>query len=175
MNIHKNARLTPLRRAEMALAVIGGDLSQAQGSGSLRGDAEGRGALGGALQGRRGCRHGRPIVAACQVPEDDAGGRGGTHRGAAASAFHRQIYRKPGAGVSAATVSRVLKRAGLSRLKDIEPAEPVRRYERAHPGELLHVDIKTLGRIAGIGHRITGDRRQAGPRRRLGVRPRGHR
>lgn len=57
-------------------------------------------------------------------------------------------------GVSPATVSRVLKRAGLSRLKDITPAEPVRRYERAHPGEMIHIDIKKLGRFERVGHRI---------------------
>jgi hypothetical protein len=62
------------------------------------------------------------------------------------------------AGVSPATVSRILKRAGLSRLRDLEPPEPVRRYERQHPGELIHIDIKKLGRHQ-VGHRITGDRR----------------
>ena len=62
------------------------------------------------------------------------------------------------AGVSPATVSRVLRRAGLSRLRDIEPAAPVIRYERAHPGELIHIDIKKLGRFDRVGHRITGDR-----------------
>jgi transposase InsO family protein len=61
-------------------------------------------------------------------------------------------------GVSVATVSRVLKRAGLSRLKDIEPAEPVRRYERDKPGEMIHIDIKKLGRFDRVGHRITGNR-----------------
>ncbi|WP_227698489.1 IS481 family transposase [Sphingomonas hengshuiensis] len=45
-------------------------------------------------------------------------------------------------GVSPATVSRVLSRLGLSRLRDLEPAEPVRRYEREHPGERIHIDIK---------------------------------
>jgi transposase InsO family protein len=60
-------------------------------------------------------------------------------------------------GVSPATVSRVLKRAGLSRLKDIEPAEPIRPYEREHPGEMIHIDIKKLGRFSQVGHRITGD------------------
>ena len=58
------------------------------------------------------------------------------------------------------TVSAVLKRAGLSRLRDLEPPEPVQRYEREAPGDLLHLDIKKLGRIrGGVGHRITGDRR----------------
>ena len=71
-------------------------------------------------------------------------------------------------GVSPATVSRVLKRHGLNKLKSLEPAEPVRRYERAHPGELLHIDIKKLGRIDGVGHRITGDRRGQSNRRGRG-------
>jgi transposase InsO family protein len=62
-------------------------------------------------------------------------------------------------GVSKATVSRVLRRLGLNRLKALEPAEPVRRYEREHPGELIHIDIKKLGRFNRTGHRITGDRR----------------
>lgn len=65
-------------------------------------------------------------------------------------------------GVSKATVSRVLKRAGLSRLSDLRPAEPVQRYEREQPGELLHIDIKKLGRFDRVGHRITGDRAQRG-------------
>jgi transposase InsO family protein len=61
-------------------------------------------------------------------------------------------------GVSAATVSRILKRLGLNRLSALEPAEPVRRYERAAPGEILHIDIKKLGKFNRIGHRISGDR-----------------
>jgi Transposase and inactivated derivatives len=61
-------------------------------------------------------------------------------------------------GVSPATVSRVLKRHGLTKLKALEPAEPVRRYEREPPGELIHIDIKKLGKFNKIGHRITGDR-----------------
>jgi transposase InsO family protein len=61
-------------------------------------------------------------------------------------------------GVSAATVSRILKRLGLNRLAGLEPAEPVRRYERAAPGEIIHLDIKKLGKFNRIGHRVTGDR-----------------
>lgn len=61
------------------------------------------------------------------------------------------------AGVSPATVSRVLRRLGLNKLSVLEP-EPVRRYEREHPGELIHLDIKKLGRIGSVGHRITGRR-----------------
>jgi len=61
-------------------------------------------------------------------------------------------------GVSPATVSRVLRRLGLNKLKALEPAEPVRRYERETPGELIHIDIKKLGKFNRTGHRITGDR-----------------
>ena len=68
--------------------------------------------------------------------------------------------------VSPATVSRVLRRAGLGRLRDLEPAVPVRRYQREHPGELIHLDIKKLGRFETPGHRITG--RHVGHDRSLG-------
>jgi transposase InsO family protein len=61
-------------------------------------------------------------------------------------------------GISRATVFRTLARLGLNRLKSLEPAEPVRRYERERPGELIHIDIKKLGRIEREGHRINGDR-----------------
>jgi len=62
-------------------------------------------------------------------------------------------------GLSRATVSRILRRLKLSRIRDLEPKLPVQRYEHAHPGELLHLDIKKLGRIARPSHRVTGDRR----------------
>src|SRR6478736_6103257 len=62
--------------------------------------------------------------------------------------------------ISPATVSRILKRLGLNRLQALEPAEPVRRYEREHPGELIHIDIKKLGRFERVGHRITGSPQQ---------------
>jgi transposase InsO family protein len=57
-----------------------------------------------------------------------------------------------------ATVSRILRRLGLNRLISLEPAAPVRRYERERPGELIHIDIKKLGRFKRPGHRVTGDR-----------------
>lgn len=62
-------------------------------------------------------------------------------------------------GLSSATVCRILRAEGLSRIRDLEPTEPPRRYEKQIPGELLHLDIKKLGKIRGVGHRITGDRR----------------
>jgi transposase InsO family protein len=61
-------------------------------------------------------------------------------------------------GCSLSTVARHVARLGLSRLASLQPPEPIRRYERERPGELLHIDTKRLGRIEGIGHRMTGDR-----------------
>jgi transposase InsO family protein len=61
------------------------------------------------------------------------------------------------------TVSAVLARIGLGRLSRLEPPDPPNRYERKRPGELVHIDVKKLGRISGgAGHRVTGDRRRQG-------------
>ena len=79
------------------------------------------------------------------------------------------------------TVSAVLTRIGPGRLSRLEPPEPANRYERRHPGELVHIDVKKVGRICGVGHRISGSRdsqsqadRERAPHRccRLAVRPR---
>lgn len=157
MNIHKNARLTPRRREEMSLSVIEGGLTKAQAARVYdvspkivarwveRYKAEGR---AGMVDRSSRPRHSPNAVDRAAVDR--------------IVALRRQRW--TGAhiaqevGVSPATVSRVLKRAGLSRLKDIDPAEPVVRYERAHPGALIHLDIKKLGRFSRVGHRITGDR-----------------
>jgi transposase InsO family protein len=64
-------------------------------------------------------------------------------------------------GLALSTVSLWLKRIGLGKRSRLEPPEPPNRYERRHPGELVHVDIKQLGRIStrGAGHRMVGHRR----------------
>ena len=63
-------------------------------------------------------------------------------------------------GMALSTVSAVLTRIGLGKLSRLDPPEPPNRYERRHPGELLHVDVKKLGVITGAGHRVTGHRRR---------------
>src|SRR5690625_7638310 len=79
-------------------------------------------------------------------------------------ARHTGCARRTGAqiaaetAVSPASFSRILKRHGLNRLEDLEPARPLRRYERSRPGELLHIDIKRLARFKRPGHRVTGER-----------------
>ena len=59
----------------------------------------------------------------------------------------------------ASTVSGILTRIGLGKLWRLEPLEPPNRYEKHRPGELVHVDVKKLGRIGRPGHRVNGDRR----------------
>jgi transposase InsO family protein len=83
----------------------------------------------------------------------------------------RRALRMTGAAIAAtlglarSTVARWLRRAGLGRLAQIDPPAPVRRYQRERPGELIHLDIKKLGRFDQPGHRVTG--------RRCGCRNRG--
>lgn len=60
-------------------------------------------------------------------------------------------------GMARSTVSEVLKRLGLNKLRVLEPREPANRYEHARPGELLHLDIKKLGRFKEIGKQIKRD------------------
>ena len=157
MNIHKNARLTPLRRAEMALSIIDGRLSKADAARVYGVSAKivsrwverykAEGSVG--MADRSSRPKAMPRATDAAKVERIIALRRQRWTG-------RHIAQE--VGVSPATVSRVLKRAGLSRLRDIEPAEPVRRYERKHPGELIHIDIKKLGRFERVGHRITGDR-----------------
>jgi hypothetical protein len=54
---------------------------------------------------------------------------------------------------------------GLNRIRDLKPTEPVRRYEREHPGDMIHIDIKKLGRFNQVGRRMTGDRTRQSSRR----------
>jgi len=63
--------------------------------------------------------------------------------------------------MATSTVSAVLKRVGLGRLSRLGPIEPPNRYQRSRPGELIHIDVKKLGRISvrGAGHRVTGHRK----------------
>ena len=68
------------------------------------------------------------------------------------------------------TVSVVLLRIGLGKRSRLEPLEPANRYERAHPGELVHIDVKKLGRIEHIGHRITGNKTSKNARENWGQR-----
>lgn len=159
MNTHKNARLTYLRRLEMVQDITERGASASQAA----------------------CRHGVSVVTARKwlaryLADGAAGLLDKSSRpqrsprsiepsvALAIVELRRKLFLQARIasymGVSRATVSRVLRRAGLSRLSDLRAHEPVQRYERDHPGELLHIDIKKLGRFDKVGHRITGDRTQ---------------
>ena len=159
MNIHKNARLTPLRREEMALSVIAGHVSKVQAARmhAVSTKIVTRWVERFKAQGRAGMvdRSSRPRRMPSMTDPAIA-------RHIVALRRKRWTGRHIACelGVSPATVSRVLKRAGLSKLKDIAPAEPVRRYQREHQGEMIHIDIKKLGRFNSVGHRIAGDPRK---------------
>jgi hypothetical protein len=108
---------------------------------------------------------------ALPAKKKDRQGAGGRRRGAAPQA-HALLENRRASGVSRAAAARIGKARGLSRLSALEPEDPVIRYEKEAPGDMIHIDIKRLGRIDGIGHRITGDRKgQANPRSR---KQRGH-
>ena len=110
--------------------------------------------------------------------------RTGEERVAAIAALRRLRLTRPRSrellGMPLSTVSAVLPRIGLGKLCRLEPPEPPNRYERSGRASSIHIDVKKLGRIDGIGHRITGSapastRAHAGtpaPDDRLGVRPR---
>jgi transposase InsO family protein len=157
MNIHQNARLTPVRREEMARAVLSGRVSKAQAARDFGVSAKIVSRWTARLQaeGREGMqdRSSRPKLIPTQTAEALAE-RIITHRRQRLCGRHIAEL----TGVSPATVSRVLRRAGLSRLRDLAPPEPVVRYEYKEPGGLIHLDIKKLGRFERVGHRITGDR-----------------
>lgn len=157
MNSHKHARLTPKGRALLVSRVLDegwtvADASMAAGVSQRTGY---KWLARFKAEGERGLvdRSSRPRHCPRGLSADEQG---------SFEALRRQrwplwrIAMQAGRGV--ATVSRCMKRLGLSRLKSLEPPVPVVRYERAAAGELLHIDTKKLGRIDGVGHRITGDR-----------------
>ena len=166
MNVHKNARLTPRGRERIVRQVESGQTPEAV--------AEAAGVCPRTVR-KWVDRYRREGLAGLQ----DRSSRPHRLRQPTPQAVVEEIERlrrqrwtgkqiAAEVGVSPATVSRVLRRLGLNKLSALEPAEPVRRYEREHPGELIHLDIKKLGRIGSVGHRITG--RQTGVvNRHLGI------
>jgi transposase InsO family protein len=158
MNIHENARLTFARRLEMVCAVLDRTLTRSAAAGVYgvsvptvrkwlaRYMAEGEAGLRD--------RSSRPVTSPRSTASSIVAAISDLRRRRLTQArIARSI------GVSGSTVSRVLARAGLSRLSALEPGEPLLRYEHAHPGDLLHIDTKKLGRIERMGHRITGNPR----------------
>jgi transposase InsO family protein len=157
MNIHKNAALTPLGREQMVNLVLSGET----------------------LKGAAAAFKVSPRTASKWLTRYRKGGVAAMRDGSSRPkrlrkptpllrqeevlALRRQkltgFHISQRTGLSRATVSRILRRAHLSRWRDLVPAPAVVRYERDHPGELLHIDIKKLVRIVRPSHRVTGNRR----------------
>ena len=158
MNTHKHARLTYARRFEMVcqLTFQGHSFAQAAATHGVTA-ATARKWLGRYLAGGESAlvdASSRPVRSPRAIEPGKALLIVELRRRCMLQA---QIARS--VGVSESTVSRVLARAGLSKLSDLRPVEPVQRYEHEAPGDLLHIDTKKLGRIVRPSHRVTGDRR----------------
>ena len=167
MDTHKNAPLTPKGREMMVRTVVDCGLSKAAAARQFNTTPKtvGKWVDRFRAEGVAGLqdRSSRPLSSPSQARPVVR---------AAVEALRRRRYTGKQiaveVGVSPATVSRIVRRLGLNRLSALEPAEPVRRYERENPGEFIHIDIKKLGRIGSVGHRITG--RQTGVvNRHLGI------
>ena len=160
MNIHKNARLTFARRQELVADMVERHLSAAAVGGKYGVSAPtARKWLGRFLvQGEAGLRDAssRPRLSPRAIAPQRALAIIELRRRRLTQA---RIARS--LGVSESTVSRVVGRAGLSKLSALEPSEPVVRYEHEAPGDLVHIDTKKLGRIVRTGHRITGNPRDS--------------
>jgi transposase InsO family protein len=155
MDTHKNAPLTPKGREMMVRAVLDCGLRKTVAARQFNTTPKtvGKWVERFRAQGVGGLkdRSSRPLSSPSQTAPAAC---------AAVEALRRRRYTAKQiaaeVGVSPATVSRILRRFGLNKLSALEPAEPIRRYERDHPGELIHLDIKKLERIGSVGHRITG-------------------
>ncbi len=156
MNIHQNARLTPKGRALLVRCILAGETPRAAAAArdvsertARRWLARYRG------EGEAGLydRSSRPRHSPRRTPQAVVDRVLALRRQRWTGRRIAQTLR-----LSPATVSRLLGRAGLNRLRDLEPAPPVRRYEHHRPGDLLHLDIKKLGRFQHAGHRVTGDK-----------------
>ena len=158
MNLHKNARLTFARRLEMVRQMTEHRLTPAAAAAAAGvSEPTARKWLGRYLAGGEAA-----LADASSAPKRSPRSIAPSKALAIVELRRRrltQVRIAASMGVSESTVSRVLARAGLSRLSDLQPAEPVVRYEHAAPGDLLHIDTKKLGRIERTGHRITGNRR----------------
>ena len=157
MNTHKNARLTYARRLQMVLEVIEGraSVSRAARSHGVT-DKTVRKWLGRYLAvGELG------LADASSRPAHSPRSIGPAKALAIVELRMKRLTQARIAqalGLSRSTVGRVLRRAGLSLLSALEPAEPLVRYEHSQPGDMLHIDIKKLGRIERPSHRVTGNR-----------------
>jgi transposase-like protein len=155
MDTYNNARLTPRGREEMVRAVVDRGLSKAEAARQFNTTWKtvDKWIRRFRMDGSDGLRDrsSKPHSSPSQTPLATADAVETLRRDR-----HTQSHVAAKLGLSTATVSRICTARGLSRLTAIEPKEPRPRYEREAPGELVHLDIKKLGRFWKTGFRITG-------------------
>lgn len=166
MNIHQNARLTPLGRAAMIsrIEVEGWSVARAAEAFGISRQTVGKWLQRHRRGGERRLhdRSSAPRRCPRKTPDDIV---------VQVETLRRQRMTGPAIahalGLARSTVGLILRRLGLGKLSALDPKIPVVRYERAAPGEMIHLDIKKLGKFNVQGHRVTGDR-QAGRSRKAG-------
>ena len=156
MHVHANARLVPSQRAEMAHAVLRGEMTVTEAGAAFRVSTRTvrrwvtRFEAGESMQDRSSRPHRSPAATRAD-------------RVAAIERLRRARLTQERIAVllsmPVSTVTIVCKRLGLAKLAPLDAPEPANRYERRHPGEMIHIDIKKLGHIGRPGHRVNGDRR----------------
>jgi transposase InsO family protein len=169
MKLHANAPLGPKGRAVMARRIVdeGLTLTEAAEAAGVSVRTAGKWARRYREEGEAGLldRSSAPSTVHNLTPPD---------RVEAIAALRRLRLTGPEIAetleMATSTVSAVLKRIGLGKLSRLEPEEPIRRYEKRRPGELIHIDVKKLGKISakGAGHRVTGKRNTEIKRRKGG-------
>ena len=165
MKLHRNARTCPKSRALIARRVLdeGWSLAAAAAAAGVSEPTArkwvARARAGESLEDRSS----RPHASPARLPEPLVEAIEKLRRVRMTAAEIAEIL-----DLALSTVSVWLKRIGLGKRSRLAPPEPPNRYERRHPGELVHVDIKKLGRIQVPGHRVTGNRRQHARRTRVG-------
>jgi transposase InsO family protein len=155
MNSHNNARLTPKGREDMIRAVVDRGVSRTEAARQFNTTSKTVAKwvaryLAEGVVGLRD-RSSRPLSSPSQIPLATADTVESLRR-----QRHTQQHIAGELAISKASVSRILKRRGLSLLSSLEPQQPRPRYERKTPGEIIHIDIKKLARFNAVGHRITG-------------------
>lgn len=152
MNVHKNARLTPAGRALLARRVSQGWTAKAAAEAAGVSVRTARKWIDRHRRGGERRHHDRssaPRRCPRRTPQQQV---------ARVEQLRRQRMTGPAIaallGMARSTVGAILRRLGLGRLKALEPRPEVMRYERSAPGEMIHLDIKKLGKINGVGHRF---------------------
>ena len=162
MKLHRNAKTTPTSRLELVRRDGGRRLALSGRGRGLRRERPDGGQMGPAVPAARSGRPGGRVI---QAPADAAhhlASPGDVHSPVAGAARLASLGDRPRVADAAVHGRGLVATLGLSQ-RPMAPSVPIQRYEWPHPGDLLHVDIKPLGRFRRVGHRIHGNPRLASP------------